>query len=320
MVESFSCNILICLPKKTLRFSFCHGLRDDLSRRWKYYKDDYLDGVRGERTLFKVSSTILTLLFSILLPCLAFGMLDKLNTKDMIGPKEALLGQAIGGLLFAIFGGQPLVIIATTAPLCLFTTIVYQISYNLGVQFLDLFAAVGLWNTVFLVLYAVFDLSKLMHLCTRSTEEIFATFIFFAFTIDALRECVKSMCGGDVVDHLLSNCLCPRFPTALLFQWNVEHFLQGSGGVPSRGHHHHFRVVLARGMLTRAGPALCPAHARLRGPQCLSLQFWQDVRLVFIFEKIIIVNLFSPPDLTLPNWPAMSLPIIVCPSPWSSSV
>lgn len=119
-------------------------------------------------------------------------MVDRKNTDGLIGPKEALLGQAIGGLFFALFSGQPLVIIATTAPLCLYTQIVYSISLSLQVDFYDLFAAVGLWNGLFLLIYVLFDLSQLMHFCTRSTEEIFATFIFFAFSIDAFTQCADS--------------------------------------------------------------------------------------------------------------------------------
>ena len=149
-------------------------------------------GFTGERTWLKVSAATLSLFFACILPCVAFGVVDSNNTNGLIGPKEALLGQAIGGLFFAFFSGQPLVIIATTAPLCLYTQIVYRIAASLGVEFFDLFAAVGLWNGFFLLLYVLFDLSQLMQFCTRSTEEIFATFIFFAFTIDAINQCVDS--------------------------------------------------------------------------------------------------------------------------------
>lgn len=34
--------------------------------------------------------------------------------------RKAIIGQTIGGLSFAFLGGQPLVIIMTTAPICLY--------------------------------------------------------------------------------------------------------------------------------------------------------------------------------------------------------
>src|SRR5699024_9135737 len=144
------------------------------------------------KTLLKVSAATLSLFFAVILHCVSFGVVNGQQTFGKIGPKEALLGQAIGGLFYALFSGQPMVIIATTAPACLYTQIVYRIAQSLAVDFYDFFAAVGLWNGLFLGLYALFDVSQLMPYCTRSTEEIFASFIFLAFAIDAFRECADS--------------------------------------------------------------------------------------------------------------------------------
>lgn len=55
-----------------------------------------------------------------------------------------------------------------------------------------MFACVGLWNSLFVILYSLLDVSVLMKWCTRNTEEIFAIFIFFAFTVDSLKDVVAS--------------------------------------------------------------------------------------------------------------------------------
>ena len=55
-----------------------------------------------------------------------------------------------------------------------------------------MYAAVGLWNGLFLVSYSLFGFSKLMKWCTRSTEEIFALFIVVAFITDAGKDLMKS--------------------------------------------------------------------------------------------------------------------------------
>lgn len=37
------------------------------------------------------------------------------------GVQKSIVGQSIGGLLYALFSGQPLVVLLTTAPLALYT-------------------------------------------------------------------------------------------------------------------------------------------------------------------------------------------------------
>lgn len=55
------------------------------------------------------------------MPTIAFGVLNDNNTNGKVGDiRKAIIGQTVGGLSFGFFGGQPLVIIMTTAPLCLY--------------------------------------------------------------------------------------------------------------------------------------------------------------------------------------------------------
>lgn len=63
-----------------------------------------------------------------------------------------------------------------------------------GFPFPAMYAAVGLWNGFFLILYSLFGFSRLMKWCTRSTEEIFALFIVVAFVTDATKDVLKSEC------------------------------------------------------------------------------------------------------------------------------
>ena len=134
------------LQPHRLHFSAFQGLRENIRRRLKHYKSDFVDAFRDGKSIQKVISTTFFLYFACLLPTLAFGVLDDKATSGLIGnrfdsiciylkelrktfhwwflikdARKALIGQAIGGLVFAFFSGQPLVIIATTAPLCLYT-------------------------------------------------------------------------------------------------------------------------------------------------------------------------------------------------------
>ena len=172
--------------------TLCSGLFDDLNRRSKFYLSDYTDGIFGHRSLYKTISTTIFLYFSVLLPCIAFGVVDTNNTDGHIDPKKTIIGQAVGGLFFAIFSGQPLVVVMTTAPLCIYVKVIYQISQDLDIDFGTFYACVGLWMCAFLILFAVTNLSNLMHFCTRSTEDIFALFTAFAFGSDGVKEAVRS--------------------------------------------------------------------------------------------------------------------------------
>ena len=54
-------------------------------------------------------------------------------------------------------------------------------------DFLSFYAAIGLMNAAFLIIYVLINLSKLMKFSTRSIEEIFGFFITCAFCKDALK-------------------------------------------------------------------------------------------------------------------------------------
>ncbi|KAK7501045.1 hypothetical protein BaRGS_00007530 [Batillaria attramentaria] len=177
-------------PEGGKKCIFGRGLIGDLKRRLPHYWSDYKDGFVGKKTPHKVVATTLFLYFACVLPNIAFGMLNSNNTKGAIGVKKILFSQMFGGILFAVFGGQPLIVLLTTAPLALYTKIIFSISRDFDLNFDAMFACVGLWNAGFLIIYALFDVSKLMRWSSRSTEEIFSLFITFAFSADAIRDAI----------------------------------------------------------------------------------------------------------------------------------
>ncbi|XP_022239063.1 sodium bicarbonate transporter-like protein 11, partial [Limulus polyphemus] len=188
--------LVLCYKFRSLASSrkcwFAKGLWDDMHRRASHYLSDFTDGVRGHKTIHKTVSTTFFLYFACLLPTIAFGALNDNNTNGKIDVRKSIIGQTIGGLLFALLGGQPLVIIMTTAPLALYIKVIYSICEDFNLNFYAMYACVGLWNTLFLVIYALCDASRLMRFSTRSTEEIFSLFISIAFCVDAGRDAHKN--------------------------------------------------------------------------------------------------------------------------------
>jgi len=174
------------------KWSPFQGIKSDLSRRLPFYWSDFKDGIVGNKSFSKTISTTLFLYFSIILPAIAFGNLQNDNTKGDINVAKVLLGQVMGGLIFSMFAGQPLVVVMTTAPLVLFTEIILLVADDFKYPFLPFFAMVGIWNSFFLIIYAVFNLSILMKFSSRATEETFGNFISIALTVDAIKHLVSS--------------------------------------------------------------------------------------------------------------------------------
>ncbi|XP_061163740.1 solute carrier family 4 member 11-like isoform X2 [Saccostrea echinata] len=176
----------------SFRCSLFRGIREDLRRRIPVYISDYKDGVVGKKSIQKTISTTLFLYFACLMPSIAFGVLNANNTKGQLSVEKVLYSQMFGGLVFAFFGGTPHIVLLTTAPLALYTKIIFSICEDFDIDFPAMYACVGLWNSLFLFLYSAFDLSVLMKWSTRSSEEIFAVFISIAFCVDAFKDAVSN--------------------------------------------------------------------------------------------------------------------------------
>ncbi|XP_015685793.1 sodium bicarbonate transporter-like protein 11, partial [Protobothrops mucrosquamatus] len=149
-------------------FNVGKGIFDDIARRFPVYALDYTDGIIGNnKAIGKYITTMIFLYFACLLPTIAFGSLNDENTEGVIDVQKSIVGQCIGGLLYALFAGQPLVVLLTTAPLALYINVIKGICYDYNLDFRAFYAWVGLWNSFFLVLYSLFNFSLVMKLFKR---------------------------------------------------------------------------------------------------------------------------------------------------------
>lgn len=168
------------------------GVYSDLRRRLPLYPSDFTDGITGpDRSLLKYSTTAIFLYIAILLPAIAFGSLNDESTRGEIDVQKTIVGQSIGGVIYSLFSGSPLVIPLTTAPLAIFISVIRGICDDYDLDFKAFYACIGLWNSLFLILGGLFNVSLLMKLFKRSTEEVIALFISIAFVGDAVKGTVK---------------------------------------------------------------------------------------------------------------------------------
>lgn len=163
------------------------GISDDIKRRAPYYLSDFKDGLHS-----KVGGTTLFLFFAALANAIAFGALSGLLTGNQIGIIEMLVVTAAGGILFALFSGQPLTILGGTGPIVIFTGMLYTGCNQLEISFLATYAWVGIWSGIILLICAFTDASALMNYFNRFTDEIFAALISVIFIVEAGKDMLKS--------------------------------------------------------------------------------------------------------------------------------
>uniref|UniRef100_A0A665VAC8 Bicarbonate transporter-like transmembrane domain-containing protein n=2 Tax=Echeneis naucrates TaxID=173247 RepID=A0A665VAC8_ECHNA len=173
-------------------FKAGRGIYEDLCRRLPFYPSDFTDGIVGSnKTPLKYMTTAIFLYIAILLPAIAFGSLNDESTRGEIDVRKTIIGQSIGGVIYSLFAGSPLVIPLTTAPLAIFISVIRGICDDYNLDFPAFYACIGLWNCFFLILGGIFNVSLLMKLFKRSTEEVIALFISIAFVVDAVKGTVK---------------------------------------------------------------------------------------------------------------------------------
>eukprot|EP00177_Eucheuma_denticulatum_P002503 GFKZ01004496.1.p1 GENE.GFKZ01004496.1~~GFKZ01004496.1.p1 ORF type:complete len:801 (-),score=116.98 GFKZ01004496.1:1301-3703(-) len=185
---------------------FAGGLVADIKRRYHFgtYMSDWTDGLRDGRSLLKYLSTTVWLFFAIIMPTIAFGALDDDNTDGFIGVIETIISQAFAGIVFAVFAGQPLTIVMTTAPLTVFIDILFRWSQSLEIPFLPFYAWTGIWTAVILVILVVTDACYIMKYCGHFTEEIFAILIAALFIAEYIKPLIDVYKDEDTEVFLLS--------------------------------------------------------------------------------------------------------------------
>ena len=89
-----------------MNFTPMKGIIGDIRRRAPHYVSDYTAGFHP-----KVLASTLFLFFACLANAIAFGALTGAVTGNEIGTVEMIAATAVGGIVFAIFSGQPLTIL-----------------------------------------------------------------------------------------------------------------------------------------------------------------------------------------------------------------
>ncbi|KAF7271794.1 hypothetical protein GWI33_015378 [Rhynchophorus ferrugineus] len=161
------------------------GLFNDLRRRYPHYKSDITDGLNAQ-----CAAASIFMYFAAVSGAIAFGGLAGMKTENQLGISENLLFTSIAGVIFAIFCGQPLIIVGTTGPLIIFDESLFQFCQSQGIEFLTVRIYISVWLAIIGVVVAAFEGSVMVKLFTRFTEDVFSALIVFLYIIESIQKVI----------------------------------------------------------------------------------------------------------------------------------
>ena len=165
---------------------FCGGIIEDVKRRSLVYVSDWTDGLETVKTV----TATLYMYFGCLGPAIAFGGLTYEKTGGKLGAMEFLLCQAFVGIVWAIIGGQPELVLRPAGPQTIFIIELYRLSTTkaFNVPFELAMAWTGIWTSFFMLVVACFDMCAIViRSCTRFTQEIFMVFVSAIFIFEGCK-------------------------------------------------------------------------------------------------------------------------------------
>lgn len=154
------------------------GIIADISRRAPWYLSDWTDGAKGG---VKTFTAALYMFFACLAPGIAFGAFFDQHSGGKSGVVEYLITQSVGGVIFALFSGQPLVILRPTGPITVFISQLYTITDPMGIPYLTAQAWVGIFVGTYMLIIAATDACAAIRHCSRFTQDLFGFFVSVIF-------------------------------------------------------------------------------------------------------------------------------------------
>lgn len=185
------------------------GLINDIRRRYPHYKSDFTDALNSP-----CLAATLFMYFAALSTAITFGGLAGDKTRNLIGVSETLISGAIGGAIFALAAGQPLIITGTTGPLLLFEESLLQFCDANGIEFLTTRVYIGIWLAIIALFVASLEGSVFVKLFSRFTEDIFSALICVIYIVESIQKLVYIFGQYPLLDDYCNlpilNDTCPN--------------------------------------------------------------------------------------------------------------
>ncbi|XP_054988342.1 band 3 anion transport protein [Sorex araneus] len=165
---------------------FFGGLVRDIRRRYPHYLSDITDALSPQ-----VLAAVIFIYFAALSPAITFGGLLGEKTQNQMGVSELLISTAVQGILFALLGAQPLLVVGFSGPLLVFEEAFFAFCNDNGLEYIVGRVWVGFWLILLVMLVVAFEGSFLVRFISRYTQEIFSFLISLIFIFETFKKLIK---------------------------------------------------------------------------------------------------------------------------------
>ena len=156
------------------------GIWRDIEGRIPHYLSDWADGLSP-----KALSAGVFIFFSQAIPATVFAAYLSARTDGQLGVAEVLLSMGLGGALFSLLAGQPLVIVGVTGPVCILLATTAELAARWGLPLRGWLLAACLWATLFHALLALASAPRAFsRAVTAFSGDVFGALIGLIYVIE----------------------------------------------------------------------------------------------------------------------------------------
>ncbi|KAL7605509.1 hypothetical protein Lser_V15G17242 [Lactuca serriola] len=168
------------------------GIKKDLKARLLCYKQDWTGGIRAGIRILAPTTYIF---FASAIPVISFGEQLERDTEGSLTAVQTLASTAICGIIHAIVGGQPLLILGVAEPTVLMYTFMFKFAKDQKDLGQPLFLAwsgwVCVWTAFLLILLSILGACSIINRFTRVAGELFGLLIAMLFMQQAIKGVVE---------------------------------------------------------------------------------------------------------------------------------
>jgi hypothetical protein len=195
-------------------------LIEEVLGRLPCYLDDWtLPFLGGGEKFRRTLAASIFIFFASLGPAITFASFLAERTGNLnYGTNEILFSTGLSGVLYAIFAGQPLVIVGVTGPIAVFSETAYLLNErHFHLPFLSWMFWVGIWAGLFHMFLAVLGSCRLVRFVTPFTCDVFSALIGTIYIYTAFEQITYVLRVQSIDQGLL--VLLLAFSTLLLSRW-----------------------------------------------------------------------------------------------------